>query len=80
MVLLESMALGKPIVATNIDGNRGVLKNGYGELVENSVEGLTNGLQKFLSGNCKHKRFDANTYMKNAIEMFRKNIDIPKSN
>ena len=75
MVLLESMALGKPIVATNIDGNRGVLKNGYGELVENSIEGLTTGLQKFLSGNCKHKRFDANTYMKNAIEMFCKNIN-----
>lgn len=74
MVLLESMVLGKPIIATDIDGNRGVLNGGYGELVENSVEGLAAGLKNFLKGDVRQRPFDAHAYMQKAIDMFAANI------
>lgn len=74
MVLLESLALGKPIIATDIDGNRGVLNGGYGELVENSVVGLANGIEKFFKGEIQQRPFDAHAYMQQAVDMFAQNI------
>ena len=47
MVLLEAMTHGMKIIATDIVANRNVLENGrYGLLVENSIEGLKNGLNQ----------------------------------
>ena len=40
MVLLEALTLKKPIMSTDIIGARYVLQDGYGLLVENSVEGV----------------------------------------
>jgi len=79
MVLLESMTLGKSIIATDIDGNRGVLEDGYGALVENSVGGLTAGINEFLSGQVAYKTFDADTYLDNAISMFKKTVQTPRN-
>jgi CDP-glycerol glycerophosphotransferase len=70
MVLLEAMTLGKPIVATDIDGNRGVLEGDYGMLVENSAEGLENGMTAFIDGRVECKAFDATHYAQQAVAMF----------
>lgn len=70
MVLLEAMTLGRPIVATDIDGNRAVLEGGYGELVENTAAGLEAGMVAFLDGRIQCKRFDAQDYAQKAIDMF----------
>ena len=70
MVLLEALALGKPIIATDIDGNRGVLANGYGELVENSVTGLQNGMMQFLEGSLVFRPFDVDSYRAAALREF----------
>lgn len=81
MVLLESLALGKAIIASDIDGNRGVLKDGYGELVPNDIDGLVAGIKKFMNRKLRHKEFDAETYMASAIAMFKSNLttsDIPQ--
>lgn len=70
MVLLEALILGKPIVATDIVGNRSVLEGRPGLLVPNSEEGLLVGMQKFLDGEVTSKEFDYQEYQKNALRMF----------
>jgi len=70
MVLLEAMVLGKPIIATDIDGNRGVLKDGYGLLVENSSEGLAGGMLAFLRDPDAPKPFEPEVYQAEARRMF----------
>lgn len=73
MVLLEAMVLGKPIIATDIDGNRGVLEPGYGALVTNDVGGMTQGMLDFLEGKLVFEGFDHEVYRAEAIRMFLKN-------
>lgn len=75
MVLLEAMALGVPVVATDIDGNRGLLvPNGYGLLVDNSVQGLADGLRAFLAGGVPVSSFDAEAYQRRVIDSFYREV------
>lgn len=66
MVLLEALTIGKPIVATDIIGNRGVLGNSFGMLVHNSVEGLIHGLRNGLAIS-NNVNFDINQYQIDAL-------------
>lgn len=71
MVLLEAMAFGRPIIATDIDGNRGVLKsNQYGLLVDNSADGLAQGMRMFIAGKVPSGEFDSQRYQMKALNMF----------
>lgn len=71
MVLLEALTLGKPILATDIVGNRGVLQDKYGVLVENSIEGLVNGLMSYYSNEyVEQEVFDAKKYNREALDQF----------
>lgn len=50
LVSCEALSLEIPILATDCTGNRDVLQNGkYGLLVENTEEGIFNGLKSILS-------------------------------
>ncbi|MED4204488.1 CDP-glycerol glycerophosphotransferase family protein [Neobacillus mesonae] len=56
MVLLEAMTHGMKIIATDIVANRTVLEDGrYGLLVENSIDGLENGLRKIVKEEFDYK-------------------------
>ena len=71
MTLLEALILEKPIIATDIVGNRSVLENRPGLLVENSEEGVYQGIIDFLEGNYKEENvFDDQEYNDNALGMF----------
>ncbi len=71
MTLFEAMILRKPIIATDIVGNRSVLEGRPGLLVGNSEEGLVRGMEDFLEGNyVETKEFDYEEYNKNALGMF----------
>jgi CDP-glycerol glycerophosphotransferase len=73
MVLLEAMVLGMPIVATDIDGSRGVLAGPDGEhglLVANTVGGLVEGMRAYLAGKVPQAQFDADQYVAGAIAKF----------
>lgn len=72
MVLLESLTLGVPIIATDIIGNRSILGNKYGTLVENSENGLINGMNSFLEGALSQgdENFDPYKYQTDALNKF----------
>ncbi|MGA1831515.1 CDP-glycerol glycerophosphotransferase family protein [Rhizobium wenxiniae] len=73
MVLLEAMTLAVPIIATDIPGNRGVLKEKYGQLVPNTEEGIVLELVEFLAGKpTVAEAFDASGYRRHALEAFKK--------
>ena len=72
MVLLEAMTLAVPIIATDIPGNRGVLKGKYGQLVPNTDEGISLELIEFLKGKpTVAEAFDASAYRHRALESFK---------
>ncbi len=76
MVLLEAMTLRTPVIATDITGNRGVLADRYGMLVDNSVAGLTGAMEMFLSGKGNFTgTFAVEDYQHAAIERFYTLID-----
>ncbi len=71
VTLFEAMILQKPIIATDIPGNRAILENNPGLLVDNSIQGLVKGMQDFLD-----KRYDETKIFNykennlNALNMF----------
>lgn len=68
MTLLECLALNRPIIATNIPGNKSVLGNNKGLLVENSINGLKNGILSYLEGIQIPTGLDVDNYNKVALE------------
>lgn len=79
MVILEAMALGVPVVATDIEGNRGILSpNGYGLLVENSESGLAEGMLAFLHGDVPKGRFDSEAYQRRVLGSFQRVLARPQ--
>jgi len=71
IVLLEALILGKPVITTDIPGPRSVVEGGYGMIVENSVDGLVDGMRAFLSGGAVQDRsFDYRGYHDEAMGMF----------
>ena len=71
MAVLEALILGKPVVSTDVVGPRSVLEDGYGLLVENSIEGLVDGLKTYLRGELPQRDFDVEIYQKDALERFK---------
>lgn len=71
MVLLENLILNKDIIATDIPGNRSVLENGYGMLVDNCEEGLAKALEQYIVENKISKtKFNYKSYNEEAMAMF----------
>lgn len=74
MVLLEAMILEKPIVATDIVGNRSVLEGRGGLLVENNIDGLARGMLQHVEGNNLSFSFNSSNYQKDALNMFYEKV------
>jgi len=75
LAVLESLVLGKPVIATNVTGVKSILENYQGGLlVENSVEGLVSGLNKFLTSEIETKPFDYKAYNEEAMSMYYEKI------
>jgi CDP-glycerol glycerophosphotransferase len=70
LVLLEAMILGIPIVSTDFPCVHDILGAEHGLIVENSVDGLIDGMKAFLDGKVQSKPFDYESYQKNALTMF----------
>lgn len=72
LVVLEALILGKPVISTDVVGPRSVLENGHGMLVENSVQGLVDGMRDFLGGRIDPSGFDYDAYQREAIQKFER--------
>ncbi len=71
MVIMEALILKIPVISTNITGPKEFLKQGYGYLVDNSEEGLIEGMKAFEEGKLNTmKKFDAEQFNREALEEF----------
>ena len=70
MVLFEAMILGRKIVCTDMPGPRGVLQDKFGMIVENSEEGLVEGLMALSRDAVPSEPFDWQGYVDDATRIF----------
>jgi CDP-glycerol glycerophosphotransferase len=70
--VLEALVLGTPVIATNIEGPRGLLEDGCGMLVDPSVDAFVEAMVSLARDgpptNLKH--FDATRYVEEALAEF----------
>ncbi|MGP9728000.1 CDP-glycerol glycerophosphotransferase family protein [Glutamicibacter sp. AOP3-A1-12] len=77
LAMIEAMMLGLPAISTDVVGSRSVLTGGFGLLVENSVEGLAEGMEHHLNGYKAELEFDAERYQLQALEQFETLVKSP---
>src|SRR5699024_8968312 len=71
IVLLEALILEKPVITTDVRGPRSVVEGGYGLIVDNTTEGLTDGRQQFINGNrLNEQKIDYRAYQPTALSMW----------
>ncbi len=70
MSIMEALILDKPVISTNITGPREFLEQGYGELVDDSQQGLYEGMIKAYDHTLKLKPFDAEAFNRQALQEF----------
>lgn len=70
LVILEADILGVPAFSTNILGPRGFMQKYHGELVENTDDGLYNGMRDCLEGKIKCMNIDYAQYNAEAVQEF----------
>ena len=80
IVFFEMMQLDMPIISTDIPGPSEFLKQGYGLVVENSTEGLLNGMQQAALDKIPKLKYDFDVHNLNAIQQFYKIIDFAINN
>lgn len=74
IVILEALVLGKTVISTDIVGPRGILKGGYGKLVDNNAEALAEAMVAFIEEGMVNKPFDYVKYNKIAMNQFYKEV------
>ncbi len=72
MTIMEALILGKPVVSTEIPGPAEFLRsNGCGLLVDDSAEGVLDGLNAYYDGRLNDRKpFDAEGFNRKAMEEF----------
>jgi len=74
MVLMEADTLCVPMISTDIDSTR-AMGDYAGVIVENSEEGILQGMYDFVSGKVTCKNSDFKKYNEKAIDEFIKLIE-----
>lgn len=70
LVLAEADILGLPVISTDIPGPKIFMEKNNGKLVENSENGIYQGLIKLYDGKIKAMNVDYEKYNEDAIEQF----------
>ena len=69
VVIMESATLELPVISTSIPGLEWI-EDSNGHLVENSKEGLLQGMQDYMKGKVKPMQIDSDKYNENAKNEF----------
>ena len=69
MVLMEAEALDVPIIATDIGGVQ-MLREYNGHIVENSEDGILQGMHDYMDGNVHTMGIDFEDYNRKALDEF----------
>ncbi len=72
LVICEADILGKPVISTKCGGPEKFMEENGGAMVENSEEGIYNGLQLLYDDKIKPMNVDYKKYNEKAIEEFEK--------
>lgn len=76
LAMVEALILNVPVVCTDIAGPREILELGYGLLVEDSTDGLIEGMEKYYKDGLKEftqlTKSEADKYNENAVKQFYK--------
>lgn len=76
MTIMEALILDKKVISTNIPGPSEFLMQGYGYLVDDSVDGVLKGMKEYVStGLNSLTKFDAEKFNENALEEFNRIFD-----
>lgn len=71
MVIMEALILDIPVISTAITGPKEFLEQGYGYLVEDSVDGLCSGMEKYKETHLDElQKFDYIAFNKKALAEF----------
>ncbi|SHF80159.1 CDP-glycerol glycerophosphotransferase, TagB/SpsB family [Loktanella atrilutea] len=71
MVILEALALGKPVIVTDIPGSRGALRGGYGFIAGGKdALAFSEAMMDFVAGRIRFKSFDPVAYNTAALAEF----------
>lgn len=71
MTIIEALILDVPVISTNITGPKEFLEAGYGYLVDNSEQGLIDGLNAFKNNELKGLvKFDVEKFNSDAMAEF----------
>lgn len=63
MTVMESLALDVPVISTDIPGPSEFLNQGYGNIVDDSQQGIYDGLVAFHKGTLKPvRKFDIDEF------------------
>lgn len=78
LVLYEAFALGLSVVSTDIPGPSELLRQGYGLVVDNSIDGLVFGMQSAMQGEVPQRPYDFDAHNQFALAQFYKALGEPK--
>lgn len=76
LVVLEALALGRDVVSTDVVGPRSILRDGAGNLVENSAGGLFEGMREMIEGWKPSREFSFDEYVEAAVSEFKGAFDV----
>jgi CDP-glycerol glycerophosphotransferase len=76
MVLLEALTLGLPVVTVAFGSVHDALPEGSGLIVEQSVDGLVDGMSAYLEGGVPVGPFDPDSYNRIAVDEFYRAIGV----